>query len=150
LPERDTNFYQGEVLSVNGDIIALDTPLDDDYTTNAIVTRSNHHMNVNGHQLLLFQSNAHRIRSDSAWDITKLFSILKTINLWMDKIWRNQQIVKGIVVRKKDEHTKIFSMPRIMEISAIIVLIRLIPRSWWRGYGFRCVRNLVDKKTMES
>jgi len=100
------NFYFGEILSIVGNTINLDTPLNYNFSKNSNVTCNIRNMNVNGETTTqIFSITAPNKATNKSIDITRI--IIKIITETTPDFNKFGDIVggitKGIVLRQKNE-----------------------------------------------
>jgi hypothetical protein len=97
-------FYFGEVLSVSGDLVTLDTPLDFNYTANANVVPTTRDLNVDGSLTpQIFFVGVGGAGSDLEFDITRI--MIKCITdtaPTLDRFCDQTSLTNGIILRRVD------------------------------------------------
>lgn len=102
--KQDMRCFQARVLSVDTNVIGLDSPLDYDFSTSAIAHRGSFNMVVDGSTTpVIFQISPTGLQAGARVDITRLIGIIEDDSA-MDsgKFGGITALTKGIVLRKKN------------------------------------------------
>lgn len=140
---EEDRYYTGELLVITGNIITLDTPIDYNFTTQAVVIPTSRDLNVDGSitpQIFTVQVGA---VSNLQLDVTRLMLHMETDGLVdLNKFGDLAALTNGVVIRRVDGTTRnIFNIKTNGEMRNLCfdwaVDVASNPSQGQNGVGFR-------------